>query len=508
MIQKHHQMNESVKYLGSSIEKNGPYLGQIQKIFSTTRTVCITIRFFNATKYVYIGRGKGVEGVWMGKAIPPTMLRIRDRFLEYLRKYLMSARIEMVSLDEKDRILSVKYHPAGAGVDAKGREKGQQLVLFWHKRELLFANSIIGEGGKWKVFYSALGKHLEYSQLLSLEEIKKTLLEQAGVKKLELIPSAFLPVGESFDLEKDIKIIEKIMSDESSKVIIKEDKKKSKFLERKRDKILKDLAESEQWKKLVEMVNPESFLIELEQLQGTCTLLGIKFKFAKELSPYKKRDLVYKKIKKLRKGNDILEQRLQDVTAEMDIMEKKQKDRERGREREADGIEGDAIIDRKYIVSPLWKDGERTWSAKDKDKGSIDRDQNKEMEIFELSNGMVVAVGKSAQGNDQIRNSWAGKEDLWFHIDGYKGAHAVVKAKSIAEIPEKDLSLVGSSLAEFSKIQLISIPLVYTQVKNIKGVKQESGKVIISKQKHIQVDFEQNWKGIVHRFSVEKKKSN
>ena len=89
------------------------------------------------------------------------------------------------------------------------------------------------------------------------------------------------------------------------------------------------------------------------------------------------------------------------------------------------------------------------------------------------------------QGNDQLRNRWASKEDYWFHLDGLKSTHAILKLERPTLPTQDQLSMAASIVARFSHFIDDWIPIIYTQVKNLKGVSGSPGMVIYKKEKHL-----------------------
>ena len=59
---------------------------------------------------------------------------------------------------------------------------------------------------------------------------------------------------------------------------------------------------------------------------------------------------------------------------------------------------------------------------------------------------------------------------------------------------ENILRLIGSVMIEYSEFDFSEANLIYTQVKNLKGVKGAPGKVIFKKEKHIKVICDPNWR--------------
>ncbi len=86
MIQYYRDLESQVK----AIQSEGLTGGQIQKIYSTSQLVSLSIRIPGKTWSLYLGRGSGIEGFWLGDSPPPSHLRRKDNFLEYLRRHLSS----------------------------------------------------------------------------------------------------------------------------------------------------------------------------------------------------------------------------------------------------------------------------------------------------------------------------------------------------------------------------------------------------------------------------------
>ena len=103
----------------------------IQKIYSTSFLLCLSLRSTGKTRYLYIGRGSGIEGLWLGEEKPISFLRKRDAFLEYFRKHLSSTQFMKIEQDVNDRIVSLVYLKWGAE---------NRLSLFYKGRKLYFSH--------------------------------------------------------------------------------------------------------------------------------------------------------------------------------------------------------------------------------------------------------------------------------------------------------------------------------------------------------------------------------
>ncbi|MDH5414937.1 MAG: NFACT RNA binding domain-containing protein, partial [Flavobacteriaceae bacterium] len=235
-----------------------------------------------------------------------------------------------------------------------------------------------------------------------------------------------------------------------------------KFLSRKKKKIMQDLD------KIKSIEGFEKIAIEnnaLNELPRELEINNVKLKF-KESEHYKRRDELYKKVKKLKKAKGILTIRLKDTELKLEENTKEK------------------IINKLTPVSPVWKSAIK--------KAIEVKSTGKKYKILNLEK-YTIGVGESAQGNDQLRKEWATKNDIWFHLDGDKSSHIIVKLKN--SVLDMDLlAVIAQIMIESSKLDYTEANLVYTAVKNLKGVKGVPGKVIYKKEKRVKVECDKNYK--------------
>jgi predicted ribosome quality control (RQC) complex YloA/Tae2 family protein len=92
-------------------------------------------------------------------------------------------------------------------------------------------------------------------------------------------------------------------------------------------------------------------------------------------------------------------------------------------------------------------------SANHTAKKSRVREQEKPTEPFlrfTAPSGATVLVGKSGRGNDALIRSKASKHDLWFHAKDYSGAHVVLSSQKGPPTPE-DIDFAASLAVDHSK---------------------------------------------------------
>ena len=410
--------------------------GQIQKIYSTAYYICLSIRRRGETFCLYFGRGGGYEGIWFGTQPPVSELRQKDAFLEYLRRYLSSCTLTDLRLDQSDRIVSLEYQKYGVI---------NSFLWFWKGRKLYFVH------------------HFKETP----ESPMKLLLSWHGkaITPTEDIPnlfSLFDEIGRMTESEQTMRAnkvysIEELLKAELEEVQNQDEgPKKRSFLERKKENIQADLERAKQWEKLHALLEQRADLDSHHELKVD----DQKIKFTSGLNSYERRNLVFEKIKKLKKGEKILGERLKKVEEDLvshPVAEK--------------------LESKIPMVKPVWGVSQQNTILKPKN-------ERKDYRIFREEN-VHYGIGLTSQGNDALRSEWGNKEDYWVHLDGRKSAHVVIKLINNQPIQSDILERAASLLAEYSDHKDQWIPIIYTQVKNLKGVTGAAGMVIYKKEKHI-----------------------
>jgi predicted ribosome quality control (RQC) complex YloA/Tae2 family protein len=282
----------------------------------------------------------------------------------------------------------------------------------------------------------------------------------------------FNEVGRREDMKQDlhavqVSTIEELLEDEKKAASVKGISNNPTFLQRKKANIEDDLRKAQQWEKLQKILDRDVSLEMYELAVG-----DHKIKFEGDLNPYERRNLVFQKIKKLKRGEGILNERLKSVTEQLvgKINEPKQ-------------------TSTLPITKPVWGREEKIDLEKKPQ-------QQTEYRVFKFEK-FQIGVGLTSQGNDQLRNQWANKEDTWIHLDGLKSAHVIIKLLNNSPLEPNILNLAASILAQFSHFNDDWIPILFTPVKNLKGVTGAPGMVTYKKEKHLRcqkLDVEQEFK--------------
>lgn len=121
---------------------------QIQRLFATPWHTVMQVRSPGSTKFLYLGMGSGHEEVLLGDIKPESELRIKTKFLEFLRKHVQNKKILSVEIDSNDRIVCLNF---------QSQNEISKLFLFYKGRELLFFYFTL-ENNKLKFIHSKTGR--------------------------------------------------------------------------------------------------------------------------------------------------------------------------------------------------------------------------------------------------------------------------------------------------------------------------------------------------------------
>jgi predicted ribosome quality control (RQC) complex YloA/Tae2 family protein len=432
MIQYYRDLENQVK----SIRETPLAQGQIQKIYSTAYYVSLAVRARGKTWHLYLGRGGGHEGVWLHDSPPPAELRRKDTFLEYLRRHVSSCSFAELSVDRFDRIVRLDYMKFG---------ERNSLLWFWKGRKLYFLHRYLEQpAAPMKLLLSWRGRAIV-----------------PGAEPGDLF-DYFDEIGRLRDMKHDLVSpslpdVAELLAEELRASSLKTQTSAPTFLQRKKKNIEADLRRAKQWEKLQALLDRGEPLEAVYELKVD----DQKIRFEGELNPYERRNLLFQKIKKLKRGETILRERLGSVEAEL-----------------SGAGPGPMAVSQLPIVKPIW--GEEKAAAREAPKSAA----GDEYRII-AGPDLQIGVGLSAHGNDQLRNKWASKDDHWIHLDGLKSTHVIVKTANGAPVPPEVLNLGASIVAHFSHFTGDWIPIIHTQVKNLKGVSGAAGMVTYKKEKHL-----------------------
>ncbi|NOT79459.1 MAG: hypothetical protein HOP07_10750 [Bacteriovoracaceae bacterium] len=433
MIQSHQQLVEVSSEYNILFSKNEFY--PVQKAYTTPHFIVLTVRFPGKNAFLYIGRGNKYEGIFLGEYLPPSYLRVQDKFLDYLRKNLVGSRLGKMEVDRSHFFALFPY---------KNDQSNNSFSFGYKNHQLYFINQ------KQEEIYTSWNN--EVTQRNSLVKIIDNFLGESSLSD-KSIKSQFL-------------LSDYFKNEEKKKSGAPVQAKKEKFLKKKIGNIKNDLNDVVKWKNLehdlltgVEMNIPDKEAI----------FYNIKIKFPSNINEWQKRDALFNKVKKLKKAENILTQRLAETELELENVM-------------AGKISVEAT--KEHAVALLWQ-SQKTALKKNSDRKTL---------LFSIGqiNGII---GLDAQSNDLIRSE-AAKDHYWFHVENYTGSHCVIKTDDISKIKPLEFEALASLLRDYSKLDILEIPVIYSQVKHVKGLKGTAGKVLVKKPKYLRCQY-RPWKEII-----------
>jgi hypothetical protein len=436
MIQTHKQLLIVSEEYNTLFSKNEFY--PLQKAYTTPHFLVLGLRFPGRSLALYIGRGNQYEGIFVSDKFPPSYLRVQDRLLDYTRRYLVGTRLGKMEIDEKHSLALFHF---------KNEHTDNAFAFGYKDRQLYFIKQ-----NKEEVYTSWNG------EINIGKSITQLLDDLMGTKNtVDQVSQVEWSLDQYFENEE-----KKI----SGKPI---QKKKEKFLEKKLKNITEDLIQAEKW----QLIEDELLSEEIEFNEERNLYYGHKVKFGTQLNLWQKRNVVFGKIKKLKRAENILNIRKVEVSDELIKVKIGDFEFETTKEK---------------VIAPLWQSA----GAK---KVKNSKEQN--VKYFKI-NKLNGIISLDAESNDWLRShgSKESKDHLWFHIEGYPGAHCLINTSEISQISGLEMSAIGSMLRDYSKLKITVIPLIFSQLKNIKGLKGEQGKVLVNKAKHLQCNY-MNWIEII-----------
>ncbi len=425
MISRHPQLRQQV---GTLAELLASAPAHVQKIYSTSRYLCLQLRFPRRTVNLYVGRGGGHEGLWLGGPVPPPALRVRDTWLEWCRKNLSGALLGGCELDPCDRAVALVFRRGGEVCSWQ---------VFWAGRTSYFAFHR-SEGDEW--FLSWRGKEVG--------PLGFGIFSEVGRRDVPLpVEEAPTPVEAASLLEEESKAALRAMIAPKTKI---------RSAERKIAHIRADLDKIRAWQPFQEWVaatDPVAWENAKEVTHGP-----LKYKFPPGLGAWQKKDWLFQQAKRLRAAEAKQARRLEEALAHLEGL----------------GKPVEEASNPLKPVRPVWRSAPISSPPAPIPAGEY---------VVHAVEGGRVGVGRSARGNDQLRKEWAGPEDWWVHAAAGPSAHAVLRMDGGAMPTPSHFAVAATLLARQSSLKGDRLEVIVTQVKNLRGVPGAPGLVTYKKQK-------------------------
>ncbi len=472
----------------------------IQKAFISSHYLSLSIRFPGKTLFLLLGLGDREEGILLSSKNIPSLIRQRSHFLDFARKYLVGKKLRALVADPGSAYRAVT-------LVLEKNLSFERMQFYWKDRELYVEFSEVLESSFESILESTPGDFIN-----RVHKITGTNPEGFFQKDQFNFNLTEMHKRTQSDIAKHIVELSDHYVESFHQGLIEKNKrqiqKKLKFEQRKLLNIQSDIQRFLKKDEVkAELIN-NALNLEEESLE----VLGIKFKFDEGEPYYKRREKVFIKIKNL----ESVIQKLHERKLELEL---KIKNRGKNITHNAEGLGGFIHEEKEEyesiklpVVNPHWICGDKV--AKNyaafsivkssslneslKNKNTQDSMKSKKSEYLEIQipqlsgTALTVWVGLSSSGNDQIR-ALSSKKHWWFHVDGRTSCHVILRDENLPILFVEFLSKVASLLCHFSKETSTILPIVYTRIGDLKGVKGKSGLVTYKREKHISVQIDQEF---------------
>lgn len=121
---------------------------------------------------------------------------------------------------------------------------------------------------------------------------------------------------------------------------------------------------------------------------------------------------------------------------------------------------------------------------------AIENAESDKYRVFDLGNGFILYVGKSAANNDELTMKFAKANDLWMHARGAAGSHAIIRLKKEENPPKEIIKKAASVVAYYSQARNAKyVPVCYTFKKYVRKPKGANpGSVVLQKETVVMVE--------------------
>lgn len=446
MIQRYGYLFQQVNYLNSFLQNHG----LCQKIFSTPHFLCFALRRPGETLWLYLGRGGEYQGIWVSKVAPPAGARIQDTFLSLARKHLITPWLS-IKLDKLDRIILIK---------SSYFSKQQSFFFFWNGNDSYFLQHYFSQQSNSWISHKSWSSKDKIESEFEISQIELfEFFNEVGRKDL---PDKLLPEAEAAEATLNHQMERYMVKINGHQTLSNLPSKK--YL-RKISNIKKDLEKLSHYNTLKNFLETNPANIPNELIFG-----DLKIKFPEQMTVEQKRNFAFNKLKNWKKNYVFMKDRLanEELSPTKNILPKPEK-----------------------IIKPIWKSIDKKAKtilpATSANLGNCDFYQ---LPKFHAS----IAVGKSAQANDQLRNSWSQKTDYWFHLQDMPSAHVYIRPQDKFIFSQELFNLIGTLLLAESNSNATSASLIYCLEKDLKSIKGKSGTVKYKNEKRILFFIDKNFK--------------
>lgn len=181
-----------------------------------------------------------------------------------------------------------------------------------------------------------------------------------------------------------------------------------------------------------------------------------------KLTPQENVAKLFKRARKSKTALELLEGRIPEVAAEIEFIDSLKYELEAAED-------ASALAD---IREELASGGYLKEAAKAA-KAAVRHAPEESIRHFTSTEGFEILCGKSGVGNDLLVTRYASGEDVWFHVKGAPGSHALIKAAGKKRaMTDRTIAEAASIAAYYSKSKGSSkVEVIYTEARNVKKPK-------------------------------------
>lgn len=203
----------------------------------------------------------------------------------------------------------------------------------------------------------------------------------------------------------------------------------------------------------------------------------VKVSLDEKLSPQENVAKCFKRARKSKTALGLLEKRVPEVCSELEYIESLKYEWEGAQDAGALSDIKEELIKGAYL--------KEAGKAAVKEAGKVES-----IRRFTSTEGFEILCGKSGLGNDLLVSKYASGEDIWFHVKGAPGSHALIKVAGRKQaLTEKTIEEAAAIAAFYSKSKGSSkVEVIYTEARNVKKPKgAKPGMVTVKEYKGVVV---------------------
>lgn len=402
------------------------------------------------------------------------------RFCAYLRAHLSNAVIKEVRSLGGERIAEITLDKKRDGSESETLKlvleltgKSSNIILIDSRRVVMDALKYFPPESSQR----AVSPGVELTPLIGKASAKESLIEKTGATWNESADSYYTGIYED---AKKIKF-----GNDLRRVVRKVEKR----LKRKKMKLSGDIKRAEN--NIKNSLSAELLLANFRSLKRgmdeitlddytQTPVKAVKIKLDKKLAPNENIDRLFKLAKKGKRTIELTTRRLPEITKDLEYLNSLYFSLERAGSLDDLELVKDELIKAEYIKERKVK------------KKNVQKDEKKSEPIEKITreDEVIILIGKSGIGNDQIVKKYARAGDLWFHAKGSPGAHVLLKPDKFGRHCDKAITEAAgyaagrSKISESTKIEVIVAKA--EQVKKPKGARP--GTVTVAKYKTLMVE--------------------